>query len=249
MKQSSEPLGPASIPTAETLRFLLGPLPPPPARVLDVGCGDGVLLRALVDEGYDAVGIDSNPEALAIPESEGLPVVTADFLTWHSEPCDAIFFGRSLHHIAPLANALDHVRDLLRPTGVMVAEEFGVETMDVATATWLYGLDSVLQAAGILGDDSHARPEVVDPLSRWRAEHDADPPLNPGGAMVEEVEARFGAVRIERGPYLYRDFCARLENSRAGMRVATRIFDDEAAGVRTGYLAGVGLRIVGRMQS
>jgi len=33
-------------------------LPPPPARVLDVGCGQGALTTALAVDGYDVLGID-----------------------------------------------------------------------------------------------------------------------------------------------------------------------------------------------
>lgn len=34
-------------------------LPPPPARVLDAGCGDGRVAAMMVDRGYDVVGVDS----------------------------------------------------------------------------------------------------------------------------------------------------------------------------------------------
>jgi SAM-dependent methyltransferase len=44
-------------------------LVPPPARVLDVGCGYSPLPRFLVEKGYDAYGIDINEEW--IPRVEG----------------------------------------------------------------------------------------------------------------------------------------------------------------------------------
>lgn len=40
-----------------------------PRRVLDVGCGEGWLVRALVDGGIDAVGVDATPELIALARS------------------------------------------------------------------------------------------------------------------------------------------------------------------------------------
>lgn len=40
------------------LDFVSAHLPPPPARALDVGCGEGALTRELAARGYDARGID-----------------------------------------------------------------------------------------------------------------------------------------------------------------------------------------------
>jgi len=46
--------------------FVLHHLPPAPARVLEIGCGDrGGVVPALVDAGYDALGVD--PRAHATP--------------------------------------------------------------------------------------------------------------------------------------------------------------------------------------
>jgi len=38
--------------------FVRGALPPPPARVLEVGAGSGELAAALREAGYDVVAID-----------------------------------------------------------------------------------------------------------------------------------------------------------------------------------------------
>jgi SAM-dependent methyltransferase len=40
-------------------------LPPPPRRVLDVGCGEGRLPRDLKERGYEVLGIDGSPTLVA----------------------------------------------------------------------------------------------------------------------------------------------------------------------------------------
>src|SRR3981081_4350452 len=41
-------------------------------RVLDIGCGQGELVRLLHNEGFDARGIDISPEQVSIGRTEGL---------------------------------------------------------------------------------------------------------------------------------------------------------------------------------
>ena len=58
--------------------LLLPVLPPPPARVLDLGCGTGSLAVLLAVAGYDVVGVDSSPAMLeharVKADAAGVPV-------------------------------------------------------------------------------------------------------------------------------------------------------------------------------
>ncbi len=51
------------------LAWLADILPPPPARVLDAGCGEGALSRRLADAGYAVTAIDADPAAVAAARS------------------------------------------------------------------------------------------------------------------------------------------------------------------------------------
>ena len=49
---------------------LIKRLAPPGSRVLEIGPGVGVLLKKLLDAGYDAVGVDASPPCLGFQEPE-----------------------------------------------------------------------------------------------------------------------------------------------------------------------------------
>src|SRR3984957_3581329 len=50
------------------------PLLPPPSAgpVLDIGCGSGQLVRCLLDDGYDAAGVDVRPAQGAVAPAAGI---------------------------------------------------------------------------------------------------------------------------------------------------------------------------------
>jgi SAM-dependent methyltransferase len=71
-------------------------------RVLEVGCGPGVLAERLLREGVDLTAIDVSEEQVAEARDRGVPAIVSDFLAFEASPFDALLFTRSLHHIAPL---------------------------------------------------------------------------------------------------------------------------------------------------
>jgi SAM-dependent methyltransferase len=95
------------------------------SRVLDVGCGDGLLLERLAPSADTVVGLEPDPGTAVRARTRvaGLPsveVVEADFLTYRpSAPFDAVVFVASLHHVG-LTPGLERAKDLLSPGGVLV---------------------------------------------------------------------------------------------------------------------------------
>lgn len=91
-----------------------------PHRVLDVGCGAGVLSGELVAEGHDVTGIDRHAPSLALARAEVAGTfVQGDFLTHPFPPAsfDAVVGVAVLHHVPSLDVALRRICDLLRPGG------------------------------------------------------------------------------------------------------------------------------------
>ncbi len=51
---------------------------PESSRVLDAGCGNGFSTRVLLDLGYDAIGVDSSPEMIALAKKNGINALLGD---------------------------------------------------------------------------------------------------------------------------------------------------------------------------
>jgi SAM-dependent methyltransferase len=86
----------------------------PPGPVLDVGCGDGVLLDALAARGREAVGLER--------ESSRPDVRTCELSAFAERPGEwaAVVLWHSLEHLRDPAEAIDRAAELLAPGGLLV---------------------------------------------------------------------------------------------------------------------------------
>jgi len=148
-----------------------------------------------MDGGHEVTAVDEGIVASRAPGGDRVRWLEADFLHHDApEPYDVVAFAWALHRAAPVAAALDRARALLRPAGLLVAEELAFDRVNVHTARWLYDLETVLAAAGaLLAPDPRFAAEGR-PLLRWRQEHAADPPLVTGHDLL--------AAAREHEPYL-----------------------------------------------
>lgn len=112
----------------ELIEFVLSQLPPPPRRVLEVGCGEGALALALAADGYEVVAID--PEA---PEGEIFRRTTIEAFE-DPGPFDAAVASTSLHHVHDLGGALDKLSRLLR--GPLILNEIAWDRLEPMTPEW-----------------------------------------------------------------------------------------------------------------
>src|ERR1700712_5516675 len=109
-------MDPSTIAVPNTLAHLKQMLPPPPARVVETGCGRGALAAALADLGYEVTGVDRNAEMAVAARERGVCVIQAD-ITDVSGEYDVVLFTRSLHHAESLDDTLAHAATLLAPGG------------------------------------------------------------------------------------------------------------------------------------
>jgi methyltransferase family protein len=176
----------ARLTVVDFTQFTLSQLPPPPLRVLEVGCGcEGGVARELAAAGYDVLAID--PDA---PAGELYRQVTLEELD-DPGPFDAVVAGRVLHHVHPLAPALDKLAGL---APLLLLDEFAWNHIDAATADWYESQHRVLRSAG-------REPKGPPDLAEWRARH---PGLHPYEALRAEVDARYEERYFEWRPYFYR---------------------------------------------
>jgi SAM-dependent methyltransferase len=166
--------------------FVEAELPPTPARVLEVGCGQGDLARAVARLGYEIVAID--PQA---PQGEIFEPVSLEEFTG-SGPFDAVLANRALHHIPDLAAALDRVARLLRPGGRLIVHEHAWERMDERTVQWYLERRAVL--------DPTAPASVEGCLSGWDADHAG---LHGYAELRAALDQRFKERYFAWTPYLH----------------------------------------------
>lgn len=166
-------------------------LPAPPARVLEVGCGQGKLTTALAVAGYDIVGIDP-----AAPEGELFRRLMLEELD-ETERYDAVVAAFSLHHIRDLDVALEKIVTLLDSGGVLVVDEFAWDLLDEPTLDWFWGQQRALAAAGN-GPAPGSREEL---RAEWDADHLG---LHGYEVLRRALDERFEQLAFAPVPYLHR---------------------------------------------
>jgi SAM-dependent methyltransferase len=242
---------PGALAMADDQEAFVAPAVRTARRVLEVGCGRGLLAARLAAGGHDVTGIDVRlpDDRVDVSALARLALVQVDLLGFDAPVFDAVAFTASLHHIAPLGRALDRARALLAPGGVLVVDDFDLEAPDLATLRWYYDQQEVLAAAGAYDPARIDGHPDRDPHDRWRAAHEPhephEPPLHAGDAMVAAIEARFDDVRVSRGPYLWRRVARGAQGAHAGA-VAAAVHVAEERGVVAGTLCAVGLRVTAR---
>lgn len=169
---------------SDVLAFVRANLPPPPARVLEVGAGDGELADALAIAGYDVVAIDPEPAGANVRACalHALDEPAASF--------DAATAIVSLHHVDPLAESLRRLAEVVKPAGTVLVDEFDVAAFNISAAAWWLERRRSLSA-----DDVATAEELVD---KHRAH------LHPLHRIVAMLERCFHVGIPVRGAYLYR---------------------------------------------
>ncbi|HST19094.1 MAG TPA: methyltransferase domain-containing protein [Gaiellaceae bacterium] len=168
----------------DVVTFVLANLPPAPARVLEVGAGNGELSRRIAAAGHSVVAIDPAADA-----SDVLPV-RLDELDEPATPFDAAVAVVSLHHIEPLDDSCARLAEVLGPQAVLLVDELDVERFDERAAVWW------LAQRNALGFDETSSPAEV--IARRRSE------VHPVPKIVAALEPHFELRTDWRGPFLYR---------------------------------------------
>jgi SAM-dependent methyltransferase len=177
--------------------FVLRYLPPPPARVLEIGCGPvGDLTYALAAAGYEIVGVD--PVAPEGPLFRRIPF--EDFT--EPGPVAAVVASLSMHHIADLRRTAAAIVSLLGPGGRFILEEWDRDRLlDDATARWYFHQRQAAAVTGLLTGDDPLLARYEEWRSSWIADHGN---LHGYTAIRDQLMAPFRERFFTWRPYLYR---------------------------------------------
>ncbi|QIE54566.1 methyltransferase domain-containing protein [Pikeienuella piscinae] len=123
--------------------------PRPGERILDLGCGDGALAKALADHGCEMVGVDSSADMAARARARGVDarVMDGHALNFDGE-FDAVFSNAALHWMTRPDAVFAGVAQALKPGGRFVAEQGGQGNV----AAIRTALIAVLAEAGVETD-------------------------------------------------------------------------------------------------
>jgi trans-aconitate methyltransferase len=116
--------------------------PKPGERILDLGCGDGVLTKKIADLGCDVVAVDSSAAFIDSARKLGLAahVIDAVSLPYNGE-FDAVFSNAVLHWIKHADEMIAGVYRSLRSGGRFVAECGGFGCVDKIRRALVAALD------------------------------------------------------------------------------------------------------------
>jgi len=105
---------------------------PSPGTIIDIGCGSGVLMLDLVEDGHFVTGIDGSTEMIALCRDRMSRRPGASFnlskgflpdalMALPSNSQDGIIASSVLEYLDDFEPTLDHIARLLKPGGILIA--------------------------------------------------------------------------------------------------------------------------------
>jgi SAM-dependent methyltransferase len=239
---------PIDLATDETVAFVLAHIGQPPRRILDVGCGTGLVAHRLHARGYEVVAIDESAELIQQTRALGVDAQLATWPSFVDTPFDVVLFARSLHHIQPLAAAVEHAHRLLVPSGLVLVDDFAWAEIDPITAEWFYSIVRLLRTCHMLIEQEDG---FATDLARsggeyafWQQSHDHE--LHTVTAMWLALRGLFQSLSESSVPYLYRYLCPVVAENEAGYAIVSEVLASEQRLAQLGAVPLIGRRFVGR---
>lgn len=158
----------------ETMRLAAGAH----GRLLEVGCGDGVLLRRLRRLGWKVAGVDTDPSAFAShQDGDGIEfrLGTLDQAGFPPESFDTVVMSHVIEHVHDPVGLLNECRRVLKPGGqiIVATPNAGSWGHRIFRGNWrglepprhfvIFSMENFAECAGRAG----FRTVLLQSISRW----------------------------------------------------------------------------------
>jgi SAM-dependent methyltransferase len=234
----------------DLLGYALQKLPPPPARILDVGCGSGHLALALQRQSYDVLAIDEDAEMVAWTSNLGVNATQAAYPHGVAGMFDGIVFSQSLHHMDPVDEVVRETCNKLAPAGVIVVDDVAGSTLDKRGRNFLSETLGLLEKAGIVSHMfvEYRRWPEEGPFDNWEVYFgEGHPPTSSAEDKITEFRRFFDVGEVSRGSLLHRLIIPFLPETDIGVSIAEAIAYIERQRIQDGSLPRLGLRWSGTL--
>jgi len=155
------------------LEFIRARLPLPGARIIDVGCGGGILSEALAKAGADVIGIDLAETPLRVAELHALESNVAvryrlesveDHAAANAGHYDAVTCMELLEHVPRPDLMLGRLAELVRPGGQLF-----LSTLNRNLKSFLLAIVGAEYVLGLVPRGTHDYERFIRPseLARW----------------------------------------------------------------------------------
>jgi SAM-dependent methyltransferase len=237
-----------SFPTCFSFQFIKRALPRHCRRVLEVGCGTGELAARLTSDGLAVIAIDCDEDCVTAAHQLGVDARVAEWPDFDDGEFDAVLFTRSLHHIEPLAQAVQKAIACLREGGCIIVEDFAQEAVDEKSLRWFAHEARILRVSRLLVDYDELLDDILldgAALAIWRKHHDEK--MHAAHAMETTLQTTVGNVVTEKTAYYFRYFGRAMVRGERSDMVTEALAAQESSLIADGAVTALGRRFVAKI--